>query len=599
MDGHAYATPLPGAHLQDRQASGAWQLPGAYPNPDPAPGAPSLLSHFLAAPADRPCVTMWHGVEATERLTFGELAERAAGVASWLATQGVTVGDRVALILPQGLPLLAAFLGAMWLGAIPAILAYPNFKTNPAKYSAGLAGVRRNLQARLAVVDAAFPHPLPDSARLPDLAALALPSPSSAPPPHQAAPTDIAFIQHSSGATGLQKGVALTHQAVLTQLAHLAEALDIPITLHHSAPADRVYSWLPLYHDMGLIACFLGPLVYHLEVVMQSPTSWVMQPISMLQLITHHRCTLAWLPNFAFAFLAGRALRQRPAGLDLSSLRVLTNCSEPVQPAAMQAFYTTFAPYGLRRDALHTSYALAENVFAVTHSYPTHAPSSPLWVDGDQWRQAHIAVPVAADHPQALALLDSGVCLTGNQVRIVDAAGQTLPPGHVGEILIHSDSLFTGYYNRPDLTQPVWDGVWYRTGDLGMCWEGRLVVTGRRHDLIIVAGKNIYPQDIEEIVGAHPAIHAGRAVALGFFNPDKGTEEIVVVAELEDGCQMSDALEIEMALRQAVLAELDVALKAVYLKPRHWLVKSTAGKPARADTRARLLQEMPYHGLDR
>ncbi len=548
----------------------------------------TLLTRFLDAPADQPCVTLWHGAGQEERLTFGEMAVRAAGAADWLQTQGVTAGDRVALILPQGLPLLTAFLGALWLGAVPAILAYPNFKIDPVKYSAGLTGVMHNLQARLAVVDGAFPPALID--RVPRLRVADEGGWESAvtcvPPPHVAAPGDIAFIQHSSGATGLQKGVALTHQAALAQLTHLAEALAI-------TAADRIYSWLPLYHDMGLIACFLGPLVYHLEVVMQSPTSWVMQPAVMLQLISRYRCTLAWLPNFALAFLADRVRPAQRQGLDLSCLRILTNCSEPVRAASMERFYAAFAPHGLRREALHTSYALAENVFAVTHSYPA-GPLKPLWVHGDRWREAQVVKPVPAVHPQALALLDSGVCLTGNRVRIVDAAGQDVPPGQVGDILIYSDSLFTGYDNRPDLTRPVWDGEWYRTGDLGLCWEGRLVVTGRRNDLIIVAGKNIYPQDIEEIVSAHPAIHAGRVVALGFFNPDRGTEEMVVVAELEEeGTPASSPLEIELALRQAILAELDVAVKTIYLKPRHWLIKSTAGKPARADTRARLVREHP------
>jgi fatty-acyl-CoA synthase len=168
-----------------------------------------------------------------------------------------------------------------------------------------------------------------------------------------------------------------------------------------------------------------------------------------------------------------------------------------------------------------------------------------------------------------------------------------VPDGTVGEIHVYSDSLFRGYYDRPDLTAKALQDGWYRSGDLGFRLDGELFVIGRKNDLIIVAGKNIYPQDIEEIVCSHPAIHDGRVVAMGLMNPDLGTEDIIVVAEVEEEEQLSDGFAIERSIKNAIVAELGVAVRAIYLKPPRWIVKSTAGKPARSITREKLLAEHP------
>src|SRR5208337_1571720 len=331
----------------------------------------------------------------------------------------------------------------------------------------------------------------------------------------------LAFIQHSAGTTGLQKGVALTHAAVLRQIEHLADALKI------EGAADCVYSWLPLYHDMGLIACFMLPMVCHVTVVLQSPLEWVMHPETMLQIITECKCTLAWMPNFAFQFVPRRTPANRWAQYDLSSARALINCSEPVRSSSMQEFQNAFSAIGLRRGVLQSSYAMAENVFAVTQSDINRA-SGParIWADGQTFRSGHLIVPVAEGTPSAVSFTSSGQLLPGNEIRIASDAGVLLAPGHVGEILVKSDSLFTGYYNRPDLTAKTIVEGWYHTGDLGFTQDGELYVIGRKKDLLIVGGENLYPQDIEEIVASHAAIHDGRVIAMGVYNPDLGTEDI-------------------------------------------------------------------------
>jgi PAS domain S-box-containing protein len=551
----------------------------------------SLIEALLDAPVDSPFITMWHEEDHVQTVTFGQFFQSAKSVAAKLRAEGLGSGDAVILIMPQGIPLMATFAGVMLAGAVPAILAYPNFKVDPAKYSSGLAGVSENLKASLVVVDEAFPTELSGhlhmspSTRLIHAVTSSTSSPETPMPDTVWEPEQLAIIQHSAGTTGLQKGVALSHTAVLTQLEHLASALEI-------SDQDRIYSWLPLYHDMGLIACFILPLVYHLPVVMQSPTDWVLRPDTMLRLISEYRCTLAWSPNFALQFLARRVRPKDANHYDLSSLRALINCSEPVRARSIDEFQTVYAPHGLRPEALQSSYAMAENVFAITQS-EIHGLPRRVWISASRFWEEHLAVPVVKNSQDSLCFVSSGRCLAGNQVHIVSSDGTDLSDGHVGEILISSDSCFRGYYNRPDLTAKAFHNGWYRSGDLGFCLDGELYVIGRKNDLIIVAGKNVYPQDIEEIVFSHPAIHDGRAIAFGLYNPDLGTDDIIVVAETETEQDLNDAREIELALRNAIVAELDVTPRAIHLRPPKWIVKSTAGKAARSTTREKLLLEQP------
>jgi fatty-acyl-CoA synthase len=551
----------------------------------------TLVDALLAAPRQQPFITMCHDEDDVQTVTFEEFIQFAKLQAAHFQGYGLRAGDRVILIMPQGIPLMAAFVGSMLLGAVPAILAYPNFKVDPDKYRSGLAGVSENLQARLVVVDDEFPTELTDhlvmsqGAQLVHSANSSTPSADPRPPNTYYSPGSLAFIQHSAGTTGLQKGVALSHAAVLTQLDHLATALEI-------TSEDRIYSWLPLYHDMGLIACFIFPLVYHLPIVMQSPLEWVVRPGSMLQLISDFRCTLAWVPNFAFQFLARRVRPADRSNYNLSSMRALINCSEPVRAQSMDEFVTVYEPYGLKLNALKSSYAMAENVFAVTQSDVGTVPAR-LSVDVKQLSEKQLAVPVSENAAGSFCFVSSGQCLPGNQVRIVSSVGRDLADYEIGEIVIQSDSLFDGYYNRPDLSTVVIKDGWYWTGDLGFSAEGELYVIGRKKDLIIVAGKNIYPQDIEDIVCRHPAIHDGRAIAFGLYNDDRGTEDIIVAAELENETQADEVLKIEQVIRNTIVTELDVVPRAIFLKPPAWIVKSTAGKPARSTTREKLLTEHP------
>lgn len=554
----------------------------------------TLIDAFLAAPAEREFVTSWIDEDERETVDFGEFRRRASIQAGLLREHGVAVGDRVIIIMPQGIAAMTVFVGAMMLGAVPAFLAYPNFKVEADKYRFGLAGVTKNLSARAVVIDEHFPGDMLEYVALGDSAELvrAVDANNSAVagelPACEADPESLAFLQHSAGTTGLQKGVALTHAAVLRQLRSLAQALQI------DGSSDRVYSWLPLYHDMGLIACFMLPLVCHTPVVMQSPLDWVMHPESMLQIISEYRCTLAWLPNFTFQFVPRRTPRERWTQYDVSSARALINCSEPVRATSFDEFYRAFAHIGLKRSAMQSSYAMAENVFAVTQSgINGRMEPARIWADGRRFRGEHRIVQVEEGTDGAVSFVSSGQLLPGNEARIACDSGEILSTGYVGEILIKSDCLFEGYYNRPDLTAKALVDGWYHSGDLGFFLGDELYVVGRKKDLLIIGGENIYPQDIEEIAAAHPAIHDGRAIALGLYNPDLGTEEIVLVAEVEREELLENTAAIESEVRTRITAASGVAVRTIFLKPPRWIVKSTAGKPARSTTREKLLREHP------
>lgn len=559
----------------------------------------NLIEALEAAPTERRFVTSWIDEDEHEDATFGEFRRRARVHAKALLDRGIKAGDRVVILMPQGIAAMTAFAGAVMVGAVPATLAYPNFKVEPAKYASGLAGVTANLSAKAVVIDDEFPDELLGHVTLHDGTLLLRAEECRNTtydvelPPYEARPDNLAFIQHSAGTTGLQKGVALSHRAVLTQIEHLARALQI------DPGSDRIYSWLPLYHDMGLIACFMLPLVCHVPLVMQSPTDWVMHPDTMLQVISDYRCTLAWLPNFAFQFVPRRSSSTRWSQFDLSSVRAFINCSEPVRGSSMDEFRRAYESIGLRPNALQSSYAMAENVFAVSQSDVAQPDGPPrVWADSLRFRTEHVVVPVSEKTMGAMCFVSSGRLLSNHSVRVVSESGATLADGSVGEVLVASDCLFQGYFHRPDLTAEVLRDGWYYTGDLGFQLGGELYIVGRKKDLLIVGGENLYPQDIEEIVATHSAIHDGRTIAMGLYNPSLGTEDIVVVAEVENEDLLANAAEIEREIRGSIVSGLGVAVRAIMLKPPKWVVKSTAGKPARAATREKLLRDHPELNAD-
>jgi acyl-CoA synthetase (AMP-forming)/AMP-acid ligase II len=249
-----------------------------------------------------------------------------------------------------------------------------------------------------------------------------------------------------------------------------------------------------------------------------------------------------------------------------------------------------FAPYGFRKEALATCYAMAENTFAVTQSQPGQ-PLEVDWVQRHPLQHENRAIPLDPTAPEAISVVSCGLPLAGAELVIVDEAGQVLPERHVGEIIIHSNSMLSEYYRRPDLTgQAIHDG-WYYTGDMGYLAEGQLYISGRKKDLIIVGGKNIYPQDLEAIANEVPGLYPGRTVAFGVSDERLGSEGIIMVCELAQTPDVTEMKAVESQLRRRIVQDLDVTLTDVRLVDKRWLLKTSSGKIARPANREKYLQE--------
>jgi fatty-acyl-CoA synthase len=362
------------------------------------------------------------------------------------------------------------------------------------------------------------------------------------------------------------------------QLVSYASALEL-------SPADRIISWLPLYHDMGLVACLLMPFVFRLPLIMFAPMEWVMDPSPFLEAMGQEMATLCWLPNFAFSFLASRV--QPTNRLDFSSVRALINCSEPVRAESMDAFLGRFASRGLRPEALHTCYAMAESTFAITQT-TERAPPKRILVSKSAFGRGQIEPSSSGER----ILVSCGTPIPATDVKVVDDGGDICAEGTIGEIRVRGSSVMDGYLDaRANLNsgRPVFVDGWYCTGDLGALREGHLYVTGRRKDLIIVGGVNVYPEDIEAAASELHGIHAGRAVAMGLLDERLGTERLVVVAEAEGAIEATDREKLELAVRAAAVAVSGIAPHKVFVVPPKWIVKSTAGKISRVETKDRVL----------
>ncbi|MCK4898187.1 MAG: AMP-binding protein, partial [Anaerolineales bacterium] len=456
-------------------------------------------------------------------VTYRQLFRGAAGYARALDQAKVQPGEVVILILDHGEDLIYAFFGSILHGAIPSIMPFLTEKLSPEHYHQSLQSLFMVTAPSVVITDREFMDEV--SLAINDttsvrsvLISSEIILESDLEPDHiqekRFAPDDIVLLQHSSGTTGLQKGVALSHRAIFNQLESYRRALDV-------RDSDVIVSWLPLYHDMGLIAGFILPVLSRIPLVLLSPFDWIRAPHKLMRAISDHKGTLSWLPNFAYNFCAQKIREKDLQSVNLTSWRAVINCSEPIHWNSHKMFLERFSPYGLRKEALASSYAMAENVFAVTQG-GIDTPITTDIVSQEALISHQIAVPSPNNH-KAVKMVSAGRTIANTNLRVLDSKGKNLPERYIGEISIKSDCMLTGYYNRPNLTQKAFLDGWYLTGDLGYLANGELYITGRKKDLIIVGGKNIYPQDIERLAEEITGVYPGRVVAFGVFNEQIGT----------------------------------------------------------------------------
>ena len=535
-------------------------------------------------------IVHWTAGEAPFRWTFSTLLAAAEQYACCLVERGVRRGDVCAIILRHNSQLYPLYLGVCAAGAIPAILAYPNPRLHPDKFRQGIEGMSRRSGLDWMLTEGELRpvlEPLVTGSGS-TIKGLHLPlewhahrgnSQLLRDDPPQLIPTDPLLLQHSSGTTGLQKPVLLSHNAVLEHVKRYAEALSL-------TNSDKIVSWLPLYHDMGLIAAFHLPLTFGIPSIQIDPFQWVMAPSLLLEAITQERATVTWLPNFAFNMLAGKVRDEDLHEVDLSSLRLIVNCSEPVRYESHESFLKRFQPYGLQPTALSACYAMAETTFAVTQ---TPIGVAPTVVAVDRASLSRGEVEPVTDGVPARICVSSGKPIDGCEVRIVDENRFGVAPGRVGEIAITSATMFSGYRNYPEKTAEVLCGGWYYSGDYGFQDDGELFVIGRKKDIIIVAGNNVYPEDVEDAVGVVQGVIPGRVVAIGEENPGLGSEHVAVIAETSITCE-ADRKALRLQIIKAGMAS-GITIASVYLVPPRWLIKSSAGKPSRKGSREKLMAE--------
>lgn len=507
--------------------------------------------HFVEGEADG-CV-----------LTYAALWEKAGRIAGGLQQRGVRAGENVALMYPTHPDLLASFFGVMRAGAVPVPLYPPSRPSEFSEYWRRQAGILQNCQARFMLIGASLaPHrqlvgvmagTVEQVLSADELQEHAIPA-----QPVPAASGDLAMLQYTSGSTADPKGVMLTHANLLSNIRAMGQAIRVS--------ADDVFvSWLPLYHDMGLIGAWLGCLYFGIPLVLMSPQAFLIRPERWLWAIHRYQGTLSAAPNFAYELCLHRINDADVDKLDLSRLRLAFCGAEPVSPTTMQQFAERFAKNGLRTHALFPVYGLAENALALTFP-PLDRGLKILAIERERFLRHGEAVPCRDAATPSLTFVSCGAPLPGNELRVVDEALSELPDGRQGHIEFRGPSATTGYYRKEELTRAFMHDDWRDTGDLGFVHQGELYLTGRSKDVIIRAGRHLHPQNIEQEVGGVPGVRKGRVAAFGAHA--EGTERLVVVAET----RVQDA-----AARRALRTGIDAAVQKMAGEPADEIVLAAPG----------------------
>jgi fatty-acyl-CoA synthase len=396
---------------------------------------------------------------------------------------------------------------------------------------------------------------------------------------------DIALLQHSSGTTGLKKGVALSFESILKHAKSYSSAIEI-------GTEDRIVSWLPLYHDMGLMACMIMPSYTATPVIHLNPFEWVGQPYLLFDAIERYSGTLTWMPNFAFEHMALYAPRM-PKEYTLDSMRAFISCSEVCRPESFSRFIEAFQSLGINSTHLQTCYAMAETVFATAQTKLGNTPQHILVDQLDLNRGSKVEIHEDESKLETpRILIETGSIIDGLEVEIVDESHNRLPEMTIGEISISGSFIFNGYHKKPELTDKKFNGNNYLTRDLGfMDKSGKLYVLGRIDDLIIVQGRNIYAHQVEALVSEIKGVKAGRVSAFGVFNKRVGSESLILVCEVKDTLNNEDISATKLKISKLLQSTIEVIpKKIVFVKPG-WLMKTSSGKVGRKENKAKYLRE--------
>jgi 1-acyl-sn-glycerol-3-phosphate acyltransferase len=551
----------------------------AEPAPAEAGTLTEVLDWHVHQHGERIHVVLWDGEGDETSLTYRQLAGKGRAVANGLVRAGLQSGERVAIMLPTSVDFFAAFFGVLYAGGVPTPIYPPARPSQIEEHLRRQAGILRNARSVLLITgtsSSAIARLLRlqvDSLR--DVVSVAELSHGAQSEALEVRADSTALLQYTSGSTGDPKGVVLSHANVLANIRAMGEAME-------AGPTDVFVSWLPLYHDMGLIGAWLGSLYFAAPLVVMSPLTFIVRPEQWLWAIHRHRATLSASPNFGFGFCLHKIDDKTISGLDLTSLRMVANGSEAVLPDTIRRFSTRFAKYGFRQEALAPVYGLAENAVGLAFPPPGRKPIIDR-VDRAALTRQGRAVPAAPDDPTALEFVACGRPLSGHEIRIIGPTGE-LGEREEGQLQFRGPSATSGYFDNPAKNRELFDGDWLNSGDLAYMTGGDVYITGRSKDIIIRAGRHIYPEEIESTAGSVPGVRKGCVAVFGARDPERGTERVIVLAETRE-TEATVLAQLRKRIEEVVVPLLDAPPDEIVLAPPHTVPKTSSGKLRRASAR--------------
>ena len=541
-----------------------------------------MLAYHVEKHGTRPHIYLWRGEDDEQCITYADLDRASRAIARGLLERGLTPGERVAIMLPTEAAFFEAFYGVIYAGGVPVPI-YPPFRRAQVEdHLRRQAGILRNAGASVLIVGSeirnlgALLYGLTSDLRHVETAA-ELSGAGSLEQPLPAGPDTVALIQYTSGSTGDPKGVVLTHANLLANIRGMGEALE-------ASSADVFVSWLPLYHDMGLIGAWLGTLYYGAPTVIMPPLAFLADPGRWLRAIGRHRATLSAAPNFAFELCCKNVRDEDIGGLDLGSLRMVVNGAEPVSPATINRFTKRFFKFGFPPQAMAPVYGLAENAVGLAFPPVGRRPiidrvqRIALSRDGK-------AIPAGPEDATALEFVACGRPIPRHEIRVVDDASIEVPDRTEGRLQFKGPSATKGYFRNPQKTRALFDGEWLESDDRAYIANGDVFITGRIKDIIIKGGRNIYPHELEELVGGIEGVRKGCVAAFPTMDERSGTERLILLAET----RLTDPGAIAVMTQrivEAATALLDLPPDEVLAVPPRTVPKTSSGKVRRSAARA-------------
>ncbi|MBV9360488.1 MAG: AMP-binding protein, partial [Betaproteobacteria bacterium] len=560
----------------DRTVASLVQTEGVRP-PDHAKTLTEALEFHLERQPDRLTVQFYE----EQSITYRQLWDRSLGYAAKLSDAGLTPGQTVAIMLPTSAEYLYCFYGTLLAGGIPVPLYPPARLTTIEDHLTRHVGILKSAGAALMVtIPEAKPLAWLLRAQVESLRAVLVPEDFTAEgkgfSPVRSGGGQIGFLQYTSGSTGQPKGVVLTHENLLANVRAMGKAA-------RAGSADVFVSWLPLYHDMGLIGGCFATMYLGFPVVLMSPLAFLSRPSQWLRAIHRHRGTISGGPNFSYELCLRRIPDHELEGLDLSSWRFAFNGAEPVSPETMIQFEQRFGKYGFGRNVMSPVYGLAEASVGLAFTPPGerwHVDS----LDRERFSTSGEAVDASPSDPAPLKVVACGNVIPDHDLRVVDGAGLELPDRSEGQLQFRGPSATSGYFRNAQATKGLFDGEWVNTGDRAYLDQGRLYITGREKDIIIRGGRNISPYELEESVGDLAGIRRGCVAVFGSPDPAGGTERVVVLAETRER-DAARHQELKTRINELAIGLIGAPVDDIVLAPPHTVPKTSSGKIRRVAAR--------------